>query len=337
MKFNLRRYTTNPIVLRELVGTLRKFGAFVSLFLLASCCMIAVSIFWVENRGHRYQSGQTIIYYQDNLKEASRALFMGICYIILFLSSLNVILTTAAMISAERENRTFELLIVTGLTKTQIILGKLVSSLGFIFLLIISTLPVVSICFLMGGVDVDEVLTAYLVILTTIMAIGMIGIMFSSLCKSTKKAQGLAILFAVALYFFLPFGLEVFKEITGNRGFNRLNVFFLLNPFVNFFRLFVPNFAPPSANASGLASMSPLILTLEANAIVALFAFLFARPMQTKESENKYFDPEKGVQLEMRFKTTEIDTQYPNTPQNYPFKEKNVYFIHGIDVLVIGE
>nr|WP_106782111.1 ABC transporter permease subunit [Lysinibacillus timonensis] len=92
---------------------------------------------------------------------------------------------TAGAISSEREKQTLNILLTTTQSSTQIIIGKLLSSIAFLILLLIAGLPLYSIVFLFGGVSPIQLITIFLSYLLTIVAIGSIGIMFSTITKRT--------------------------------------------------------------------------------------------------------------------------------------------------------
>jgi len=92
---------------------------------------------------------------------------------------------TAGAISGEREKQTFDLLLCTKMTPAAIILGKLFSSLSFILLLIIGSIPLFSLVFLFGGVGPLDVLMLFVFYLVTAFGVGSIGIFCSSLFKRT--------------------------------------------------------------------------------------------------------------------------------------------------------
>src|SRR6478736_4669515 len=69
-----------------------------------------------------------------------------------------------------------------------IVLGKLVSALSWILLLLAASIPVVARVFTFGGITPDDVLRAYVVLLVTAFAFGAIGLFVSALVKRTQAA-----------------------------------------------------------------------------------------------------------------------------------------------------
>jgi len=95
---------------------------------------------------------------------------------------------TAGAISGEREKQTLDLLLCTKMSSIGIILGKLISSMSFILLLIISSIPLFSLVFLFGGVPPENVAVLFLFYMITAFAVGSIGIFCSAVFKKTVTA-----------------------------------------------------------------------------------------------------------------------------------------------------
>lgn len=95
---------------------------------------------------------------------------------------------TAGAISGEREKQTLDLLLCTKMSSVAIILGKLFSSMSFILLLIIGSIPIFSLVFLFGGVTPGNVAMLFLFYLVTAFAVGSIGIFCSVMFKRTVTA-----------------------------------------------------------------------------------------------------------------------------------------------------
>lgn len=279
---------TNPIVIRELKTALRKNSSFGSLVVLGVSATGIMSTAWFALT----QSGNSF----GEFNIVSRSLFVGISYLIFFLSTLIVVTTTSASISTERENQTFDLLVATGLTKTHILLGKLISSLGFIFFLIFATLPIISMCFLMGGVSFREVFTAYIAIFTTLGAVGMMGIMCSAFCKTSKRSMSLAGLLLIFLYMVAPIGTQIFKELFDITGGFIGDLTVSLNPYFNFVLIFFGSSASPFRGLAWPLQAYPLALIIISNCslfalsyVLASKFFITPEKMKTKVRK-KYID-----------------------------------------------
>ncbi len=90
---------------------------------------------------------------------------------------------TSGSISGERERQTLELLFTTKMSPSDIIMGKLLSAVEQLLVLVVSSLPIVLLTFVYGSVDFRDL--GLLLICFTIVAFyaGGIGILFSSLLR----------------------------------------------------------------------------------------------------------------------------------------------------------
>src|SRR5690606_14075418 len=92
---------------------------------------------------------------------------------------------TAGTISTEREKQTLNMLLTTSQTSFQIIFGKLTSSVAFLLLMIVSGLPIYSLVFLYGGVSPSQLAVIFVFYLLTLLTIGSLGVMYSTLLRKT--------------------------------------------------------------------------------------------------------------------------------------------------------
>ena len=87
-----------------------------------------------------------------------------------------------------------------------IIWGKLLASISFILLLLLLSVPIFSLVFLFGGIELDQVLYAFIVMAVTALTLGTIGIAFSTWLRRTLPAT----VFAYATAFVLIAGTLVY-------------------------------------------------------------------------------------------------------------------------------
>jgi ABC-type transport system involved in multi-copper enzyme maturation permease subunit len=123
---------------------------------------------------------------------ASPRIGQGIFTALLLLQTLLVVALapafTAGAISTEREKQTLDLLITTPISSLAIVLGKLLSALIYIFILVFASIPLTAIVFVYGGVAPDDVVRGYAVLLSTALGLGALGIFFSAILRRTQAA-----------------------------------------------------------------------------------------------------------------------------------------------------
>ncbi|MGY3186048.1 ABC transporter permease [Lysinibacillus sp. TE18511] len=171
----------NPVLVKELKLRFRSFKSFSGLmFYLAVICLFIAGflLLTTEFTGKGFFRPDTS--------------FMMFAVLTILQMALVLFITpslTAGAISSEREKQTLNILLTTTQSSTQIIIGKLLSSVAFLVLMLIAGLPLYSLVFLFGGVSPSQLISIFLFYLLTVVAIGSIGVMFSTITKRTIVAM----------------------------------------------------------------------------------------------------------------------------------------------------
>jgi len=169
----------NPVLGKEFTLRMRTPRSMWALFFyLMAIGLLAFGFLFLIGMDYGFRSGA----YDPG---RSRTMFLFISIAQLGLIAFMTPGLTAGVVSGEREKQTLNLLLVTQQSSTSIILSKLVSSLAFMTLLVVSTLPVFSIVFLYGGISPGQVGTVFAFYLFTMLAFGSFGVMYSTLMKRT--------------------------------------------------------------------------------------------------------------------------------------------------------
>jgi ABC-type transport system involved in multi-copper enzyme maturation permease subunit len=200
----------NPVTIKELRGRMRGPRAFavmtIYLLLMAG---FAVTLYVL------YGSALTL---SDTVAQGGtigRTLFTGIVGIELFLVTFIVPAFTAGAITGERERQTYDLLKTTLLAPRAFVVGKLISALSYIFLLLLAAIPLQSIAFLFGGVSESEIALAFVILLVTGIALGTIGLYFSAIMQRTLAASIATYGFALVITIGLPVIMVVIVSVLG--------------------------------------------------------------------------------------------------------------------------
>ena len=181
----------NAVGVKELRGRMRGRRAFI---ILTIYLLLLAGFAWmvelIMERTYSFGFGGNGTY-------ATAAIGQGIFAALLMLETLQVAFlapaSTAGGISLEREKQTLELLVVTPITSLAIVLGKLLSALVYVWLLIAASIPLTAIVFLYGGVAPEDVLRGYLVLIVTALGLGAFGLFCSSLVRRTQAATAITI------------------------------------------------------------------------------------------------------------------------------------------------
>lgn len=171
----------NPVLLKELKLRFRTFKSFTGLMFYLGVLVLFVTGFLLISTNFQSKGFFT--------PSSSFEMFIVITLLQLALVMFITPTLTAGAISSEREKQTLNILLTTTQTSTQIIVGKLLSSIAFLLLMLIAGLPLYSIVFLFGGVSPSQLIVIFLLYLLTVLAIGSVGIMFSTITKRTIVAM----------------------------------------------------------------------------------------------------------------------------------------------------
>ena len=176
---------------------------------------------------------------------AGAAIGQGVFAALLMLMTLQVAFlapsSTSGSISLEREKQTLELLIATPISSLAIVVGKLLSALVYVFLLIAASIPLMAVVFVYGGVGPEDVLRGYVVLVATALGLGSFGLLCSSIVKRTTAATAITIFGVLAVTIGTVFVLGFWQAVgrfdaNGNRqpflGIQAPAVLGYLNPFI---------------------------------------------------------------------------------------------------------
>jgi ABC-type transport system involved in multi-copper enzyme maturation permease subunit len=128
-----------------------------------------------------------------------QAVFGGMLVVLTVLTLMLAPALASGGISMEREKQTLELLVTTPVSTLGMLVGKLIASLAYVILLIVASIPLMSLVFAFGGVAPEDVLRVYLLLLVVAFGIGSIGLFMSALIGRTQIATVLSYLIVLAL------------------------------------------------------------------------------------------------------------------------------------------
>jgi ABC-type transport system involved in multi-copper enzyme maturation permease subunit len=156
---------------------------------------------------------------------------------------------TADLISGERERQTLDLLLVTPLSRRQIVVGKLVAALGSLLLLIVLALPIQAIAILIGGIGLEELLVGLLLLTLTATTYGCVGLFWSARLRSTRGAMLLSYATTLLAVAGLPLLLLLLVIVNGTFGVRLDEVVWPLEWLMNGSRVSPNRFGGPTAVA----------------------------------------------------------------------------------------
>ncbi|MFP7458861.1 ABC transporter permease [Niallia circulans] len=180
----------NPVLNKELKLRFRSGKTFVGiLFYLLALTLLMVALMYVL----RTSSPNGFFKPQE-----SRLMFMFLAFVQLGLVLFITPGLTGGVISSERERQTLSILLTTTQSSFTIILGKLLSSISYLVLLILASLPIYSFVFLYGGISPTQLTQVFFFSLFTMLVIGSFGVLFSTLIR--KTIVSMVTTYSVALF-----------------------------------------------------------------------------------------------------------------------------------------
>lgn len=122
-------------------------------------------------------------------RQAGKAIFAAVLGVQIFLVIFVGPSFTSAAISGEKERKTYDLLRTTLLSARSLVTGKLLSALGYVFLLIVASIPLQSVAFLLGGISLLELFLSEALVVVSAVTYAMIGLYLSSVMRTTLAAS----------------------------------------------------------------------------------------------------------------------------------------------------
>jgi ABC-type transport system involved in multi-copper enzyme maturation permease subunit len=122
---------------------------------------------------------------------------------------------TSGAISLEREKQTLDMLTTTPISSLAIVVGKLLSALAYVFLLIAASVPLTAIVFVFGGVAPDDVVRAYAVLIVSALGLGSMGLFISAIMQRTQGATVVTFFGVLFLTLGTMFGVLFWNTMSG--------------------------------------------------------------------------------------------------------------------------
>jgi ABC-2 type transport system permease protein len=192
VKLNVSR-EMNPIVVKELRSRMRGGRAFA---VLTGVLLLLGAVSYLLYRMAIVAAGYGGFPLSPQI---GQVLFVGLVLVELLLICFITPAVTAGSISGEQEKLTYEMLLTTPLAPASILWGKMIASMGYVFLLLFAAVPMASLVFIFGGVSPGDMLKALAILATLAVTLGVMGIFFSALLGRTTRAMVATYLAVLAL------------------------------------------------------------------------------------------------------------------------------------------
>jgi ABC-2 type transport system permease protein len=186
LTFEGLRPAANPIVVKELRSRMRGGRAFA---ILTGVLLLLAGMSYVF---YRIVLATTIYSSMPVSPQIGHTLLVGLAVIELLMVCFITPAVTAGAISSEKERLTYEMLLATPLRPASILWGKLISALGYVFLLILAAVPMASLVFTFGGVTPLDMVKVLIMLTATAVTLGVVGVTLSAWLGRTVRATVLS-------------------------------------------------------------------------------------------------------------------------------------------------
>lgn len=126
-------------------------------------------------------------------------LFSGMCFVEAVIALIVTPMITAGLATAEKEKDTFEFLQVTTLSPATFVIGCLLTTGSFLFMVFACTLPILGLTFIFGGVSLSDILAFNGILFLLSLTISAWGIFNSTSYRRSRTVMGAIALVIVLL------------------------------------------------------------------------------------------------------------------------------------------
>lgn len=227
----LRLFWANPVVMRDLRVRMRGAksywhqGLYLLLLSLLALMGYGTAVGWGRAGG---AGGMSAVEVQQQLQQFYYFIFITLAALITLIAPA----LTAVSITTERQRLSLDLLVTTPLTASELLVGKMISSVAFLALLLVLSLPASALCVILGGATLGDVLRVYLLLAIDGLLLAAIGLAMSCATRASMPAlvgsYGAVMAFLIVT-FFVATGAAAFSRGGPSGPLLTLGV---LNPFV---------------------------------------------------------------------------------------------------------
>lgn len=197
-----------PVFTREVIIAPRRGRLYVARTAYPAVLLVLMSTAWLV------LTGTQVVRDVGDLARFGSILFQILAPLQLALAMFFSALLAASAVAQEKDRRTLDLLLITRLSNSELVLGKLLASLLWVFVLLGASLPVFAICTLFGGVSWGQIGRVFAVTLVTILAAGSVGSLLGFWREKTFQSLAMTVL---VLVFWLGAGEIVARGAAGRQ------------------------------------------------------------------------------------------------------------------------
>jgi ABC-type transport system involved in multi-copper enzyme maturation permease subunit len=245
LRWLLRQGPANPIAVRLVQNASRRAK---HMYIRAAyLAVLIVVLLWAL-----LSSTQESLAYQQ-LAQAGAGTFTQIAYLQILLICILAPVFMGGAIAQESSPRTWDILLTTPLTASEIVLGNLLGRLLFIFGLLFCSLPLFALTQYFGGVPGTAIIASYLIAACAALLVGALAIALA-VSRLVGKRAFFAFYIAIVSYLGVTLAIDYWLVASGQGAVNGNGVTYMtaLNPFLALKALLNPSTYPRATEGSQL-------------------------------------------------------------------------------------
>ena len=180
-----------PVFTREVAIAPRRVKLYVARTAYALALLVLMSTAWLV------LTGTQLVRDVGDLARFGAVVFQILAPLQLALATFFAALLAASEVAHEKDRRTLILLLLTNLSNSELVLGKLLASLLNVLVALAAALPVFMLAALLGGVSYGQIARAIAVTLATVLCCGSLGSMLALWREKTFQALAMTVLVLV--------------------------------------------------------------------------------------------------------------------------------------------
>ena len=269
-----------PVFVHESITATRRWQLYLVRSLFVFGLLVGLSLAWIASdlSHQRHDNGQSMSI--KELASLGQSFYLAIATVQLALVLLIAPAATAGSICLDRARGTLTHMLVTDLASSEIVLGKLAARLLPVFALVASTMPVLALAGLLGGVVIEAIIT--LTVLTVCLAILGCSLALAFSVRATRTHEVLMAVYGIEAVWVL--GPAVWMILASSGLIVTCPYWFMmLNPFV---LAWAPYAWPEQVSVSLLAGVVAGTMTM--SALLVAYAVLRVRA-ETRSGPSRQF------------------------------------------------
>lgn len=212
----LRTFWANPVVTRDLRVRMRGSKSYWhQAFYLLLLGLLALAGYGTAVGGAAGQpGGMSAVDVQRQLQSFYYFIFLTLAALITLIAPA----LTAVSITTERQRLSLDLLVTTPLSASELLVGKMISSVAFLALLLALSLPASALCVILGGATLGDVARVYLLLAIDGLVLAAIGLAVSCAVRASLPALVWSYLLVIVMLILTAFSMGGMISSFGRGG-----------------------------------------------------------------------------------------------------------------------